>query len=264
MELKKYAAWTSWKTDEYLNGYFSSLNDDELETLKFLVARLKLISQSINKKIPILEFGCGPVIDHAIAAAPYASEIYFADYLSANLDCIRLWYKKYEGMFDWSIFTKKILELESVLDIDIYSITEREDMLRGLKTHFINCDASITPAIQNAKRKFPLVMSIFCAESATSNKGTWRRYSNNIIDLVEEDGHILIAALKNSDYYVVGEDIFPCTPINEKDIMQLLIENRFLPVNIKMESVALPECSDLGYNEAMFIHAKRDSQSYEN
>ena len=59
----------------------------------------------------LLDFGCGPVIDHAISPSRYFEEIYFADF-KTNLDQIKKWVNRSPDAFDWSHFFKLYAELE--------------------------------------------------------------------------------------------------------------------------------------------------------
>ena len=50
----------------------------------------------------MLEFGGGPCIHTLVSAAPYVSEIVFADYAEDNLREVKLWRDKDRTCFDWS------------------------------------------------------------------------------------------------------------------------------------------------------------------
>ena len=59
----------------------------------------------------LLDFGCGPVIQHAISPSRCFEEIYFADF-ETNLDQIKKWINRSPEAFDWSHFFEFYARLE--------------------------------------------------------------------------------------------------------------------------------------------------------
>ena len=84
----------NWNPQDYLSEfYINTVVADELEAVKYQVEFFKELKFSPL----ILEFGCGPTLHRAIAAAKYVSEIHMSDYLESNLEEVRRWVEKKPG-----------------------------------------------------------------------------------------------------------------------------------------------------------------------
>lgn len=257
--VQSYSAWNSWNPAEYLRDYFDSLKPDEEATLQFLVSRLKIISNDYKiANVPILDFGSGPLVIHGIAAIPYSNEIHFADYLQQNIFEIKKWLEKSTNAFNWKKFTYYILKLEGNVNPSDADVVEREEAVRNavIELHYCNAD-HFPPITTNNMAKYKILISTFCSESATSDRATWQKYLRNIINMVDTGGHLLLASLKGADYYRVGKERFPCTSIDEKDIIEVLKSENYSMEDLYIHTVDLPQCRDLGYNSAIFIHAHK-------
>lgn len=245
----RYSSWDAWDAEEYLRTYFSSVRQDEDETLKFLIENLKDLNPKGVQKV--LDFGAGPTVVHALAAVPYSAEIHVADYLQDNLDEVDRWLSKRPGAFDWSPFISRIIEIEGGQP-DLVKIEEREEQLR-LKTRvLLRCDASLTNPLFERQDRYPLVISTFCADSATSSKDVWRAYMKNIFNLVQPSGTMLLAALKECGYYRIGDDFFPSANVSEQNVKDIFLENGFGSDEFLITTVDVPECLDDGYAGLIF------------
>ncbi|MET7403925.1 hypothetical protein ABZS66_61735, partial [Dactylosporangium sp. NPDC005572] len=95
---RRYASFdTDWVPAEYLAGYYSTVEPDEVATIAFFVDALRRAEPGR----PVLFFGVGPTLHHVFAAAEVASEIHLGDYLPANLAEIRRWIDREPGAHDW-------------------------------------------------------------------------------------------------------------------------------------------------------------------
>lgn len=244
-----FSHWDSWDAKEYLSTYFSKLGQDSLESLKFIVNELKKLK--LNKNSNILDFGAGPTIFSGIAAAPYASSIHLCDYLESNLIEIRKWLLSEEDSFDWSHCIKHILQLEGSPH-DQKAIEERSSLLKKKTGSIFRSDASLNwPIYSNNSNRYPVVISNFCADSATSSKEVWRAYMMNILNLVEYEGKIIINALHNCKYYKSGNKVFPSADLNEQDLKNVLLQNGFDKRDLKIEVRQVPDCAKEGFTSIM-------------
>ena len=247
----KYASWDLWEPKSYLKTYFSKLGPDSIKTAKFLTKELKKFEgKKLNR---ILEFGSGPTLFGAIPAAPYTEVIDVADYLESNLQEIRYCFDNKKMGFDWNDYIKLILNLEGA-EINKASLKKRMALLKK-SIRFFHCDASLSHPLGPNVKKYPLVISAFCADSATSSKEIWRIYMRNIIGMVSAGGTILISALRNCASYKVGNYDFPCAKIDENDLFSILSNNGYQKNNISIEICSVPECKSEGFTSMMLACA---------
>ena len=247
----RYALWTEWSSKSYLDTYFSKLGPDSHENLKFLVRELQVFKGKPKRKI--LDFGAGPTIFTALAVLPYASEIHITDYLVDNLLEVNKWLRNDPDAFDWSLCTKEILELEGIIP-DKKTVELREKALRSTKTQISLCDASLPLPLKN-NEKYPIVISNFCADSATASKDICKVYMKNIVSLVAKNGTLLLSALRNCSFYRIKNMQFPCANINEGDLITILLECGFKLKNIQVDICNIPECAPEGFTSMMFARA---------
>lgn len=245
-----YSMWDDWSPKNYLQTYFSKLGPDTTKNLQFLQTQLQRYLGT--KIVPrILDFGCGPTIFAGLLASIYANEIHMCDYLSRNLKEINKWLKSDLSAFDWQPCLEEILKLQEI-PINIGSIMARETVFKTKATKLLLCDAYLPNPLINYEKKYPIVITNFCADSATSSKETWQLFMKNILSLVEDKGMILIAALRNCSFYRVSNQLFPCANINENDLQEILIKEGFQQKNTYLEIHEVPECSHEGFESIMF------------
>ena len=198
--------WDSWSPQEYLADYYRFVEPDEIETIRFI----SQVSRRLKEPANTLVFGCGPTLHHVFPIAPFASEIHLADYLPRNLDEIRAWIERRAPYHDWSAFVRYTLQCEGVAEPSHDDISSREEMVRRKITRLFQADAGdFDPLGCDGRQSYPVVVSCYCADSATDNKDTWRRYMANISSMVTEEGFFVTAALREANYYKVGERFFP-------------------------------------------------------
>ena len=69
---------------------------------------------------------------------------------------------------------------------------------------------------------YAVVISAYCADSATADTATWESYMRNIAGLVRPGGLFVTAALRHSTGYVVGGKTFPSASVDEADLRRVL------------------------------------------
>src|SRR3989344_3368248 len=204
----------------------------------------------------MLEFGSGPTIIGVIGATPYVKEIHIADYLNTNLKEIRLWLRNSSKKPDFKNIIQYTLKLQGYTPTES-QISRRESELRKKITKVFHCDADCKNPIAGKRMLYSLVISLYCADSATSSKRVWRKYMKNILSLVAPDGTIIMTALCKSKFYTVGDNIFPSANIGEKDLRKSFIQNGFLPKNMRIKVVKIPQEKSKGFASLLFACAKR-------
>ena len=248
--------WVSWSPQEYLADYYRFVEPDEIETIRFISQASRRLKEPAN----ILVFGCGPTLHHVFPIAPYASEIHLADYLPGNLDQIRAWIEQRAPYHDWSAFVRYTLQCEGVAEPDHDDVSSREAMVRRKITRLFQADAGdFNPLGCDGRQFYPVVVSCYCADSATDNKDTWHHYMSNISSMVTEEGFFVTAALRKANYYKVGERFFPSADLDERDLRAFL--DQVLGHEVAVETHELPSHEALGYTGIVLGHAvKRASR----
>lgn len=242
-----------WIPENYLKDYYSSVEPDEKETIAFLVNTFKKIK---NNPI-LLEFGCGPTLHHIFPATPYVSEIHMADYLSGNLGEIKKWIQHEHGAHNWKKFIDFTLRMETGARPSKYEIEKREKTTKEKIKGLFQVDANkIHPMGKVYDKRYDVVLSCYCADSATNNKYKWERYMRHIASLVAPGGTFITAALRNADYYKVGSRYFPSAHVNEEDLRKVLMLD-FSPESITIEIRSIPQHESQGYTSILLAHAKK-------
>lgn len=235
-------AFYDWNPADYLTDYYAYVQKDEQHTLKFLVREFKKITGQ-----PVaLEFGIGPTLHHVLPLSPHVREIHVTDYLPANLNEIRKWQAEDTSAHNWRAFTEVVLNLEGFSVPTLQDIYQREALTRQRITqHFIG-DAACSHPI-SAEGKYEVVLSCYCADSATDDKATWGRYMRNILSFLRPGGFFITAALRNCSHYKVGDKYFPSANVNEADFEDLFQRLDFDMSRTTIEVQYVPEHKDAGF-----------------
>ncbi len=105
------ADYSQWQAQDYFKTYYSEVVlPDEQVVLAYQIETLKRIEHPFGRG---LEYGCGPTLHRAIAAARYAFRIDMADWLPDNLTQVREWVNSTSANCDWNRFTDYILTCEN-------------------------------------------------------------------------------------------------------------------------------------------------------
>lgn len=226
--------WREFNPKTYLHEYYSDLAMENSALVRFFVDTYKTIPNASS----LLDFGGGPTIYPLIGAAHKVKEIHFCDYLETNLAEVRLWLEEKKLAFNWQPFVSATLTLELGRPCTPGDIAAREKQLRKRITWLGRCDARLTPPLPGPARNYDVVVSNFCAESATDDRQQWRTFMFNIASLVRPGGKFIISALKGAHSYSVGRKIFPAVNLNETDLAWGLITAGCKPESINIRSVS--------------------------
>ncbi len=232
LNMERVRDWSAFSPQAYLQEYYADIGAENLALLQFLV---KAFSEVPTDSI-LLDFGGGPTVYSLITATARVTEIHFCDYLEANLEEVRKWLRGDPEAFDWTQFIKTVLVLEGKAYSSRAAISRARDIRRTV-TRVMQCDANRAVPVEGVTRQYDVLVSNFCAESATNDRAQWHRFVHNITSLLKPGGRLVLAALKGADSYAVGEEIFPAVYILEEDVIQVLGDAEFSQESIRIESV---------------------------
>jgi NNMT/PNMT/TEMT family len=225
--------YTQFNPRDYLQEYYSHVSPENFALLQFAVKAFQIIPAAGV----LLDFGGGPTLYPLIAAAKQGRDIHFCDYLDANLAQVQQWLQADSEAFNWQEFVEVTLKLENQTDeVSAEAVNEREAALRAQVSQVFKCDMNYLPPIANPI-EYDVVISNFCAESATDNRAQWRMFFHNTVSLVKPDGFLLLSALKGATCYAVGERFFSAVSLTEEDLKQALEEEGFEVPSLLLETV---------------------------
>src|SRR5437016_2144686 len=103
----------AWKSEKYSKQYYHSghVDPDEQAAAAFEIEFLRRQRGPLSRG---LEYGCGPTLQRAIAAAKYVSTLDVADYDPINLELIRKWVEAEKDSDVWNQYTEYILTCEGI------------------------------------------------------------------------------------------------------------------------------------------------------
>ncbi len=242
--------WENWSPSDYLKDYYSEVEPDEVETISFLVASLGQVG-NVSRA---LVFGVGPTLHHVFPVVPHADQIDLADYIQANLDEVRVWLDSRQGRHSWAPFVKYTLECEGQEADDAQILLRKLETRKKLGKLLPGDAGLIDPLGKEARGAYPLVLSLYCADSATGDSQVWERYMRNIATLVAPGGTFITAALRAASFYRVGSRFFPSANINESDLARVLAFD-FDQESTNMEVRELMEHRNQGYSGIILASA---------
>ena len=239
---------TDWVPKEYLDDYYSTVEPDEVETIAFFVDAMK----HAEPDTPILFFGVGPTLHHVFLASETASEIHLGDYLPENLREIERWIQRDDDAHDWRPFVHYTLECEGLVSPTSEEISQREELTRAKITRLLQVDAREPEPLCE---RYGTVISAYCADSATADRGTWHSYMNHISGLVRPGGTFITAALRRCRGYMVGGKSFPSANVDEHDLRAAL-DPSFDRDDTLIEVRELAEHESKGYSGIVLARAQ--------
>lgn len=234
----------TFKPDAYLDEYYRTVAHDALEMLRFLVAGFRDAAPGAR----VLDFGGGPTIFTAIAAARRAGEIHLSDYSAANRAAVRAWLRADPAAFDWRSFVAAVLDLEGA-PADAGAIAAREALVRSRLSAILACDATAAPALSivpdgaspqaagAAPAPYDVLCTSMCLEAVARDAAEWRQCLLNIAPLLRPGGRLMMITVRRGRAYPVGEQLFPIAALDEGDVRASLAAAGFSPASISLAIV---------------------------
>src|SRR5262249_16697706 len=161
--------WTAWRPDDYFRDYYSAeVRPDEREAIRFQADFLHRAGQLFPTA---LEYGCGPTLMRAVAAAKYVRALHLADPLESNLSRGRPVASGDGNACDWSAFTRYVLQCEGVARPGPADVLAREGLTRKVITDLLPTDAREPyPLGEHRAERYDLLITGFCVEAVSRAK----------------------------------------------------------------------------------------------
>ena len=247
--------WERWDPKAYLAQYYqtSSLPEDEKAVCEFIRSRLICRIEPFPKA---LDIGVGPTIHHDVALAPYVTRLDVADFLPRNLAEIRKWRADDSDAHNWDIYIKGILEIEGLTNPNRLAVEARRRLVKQRIDKLLACDIRKSFPL-GYEDNYPLVTAFYVADSVASSKSDWYCYMTNIASLVEPGGTLMISALRNAEYYRVGNTFFPSPMIDEDDVENLFLSQNFEPASLDIQVAFTPELREEGFESIILASGKK-------
>jgi hypothetical protein len=250
------ADYAEWRARDYFKTYYSEVVlPDERSVLEYQIEVMRNAPSRFGRG---LEYGCGPTLHRAIAAAPYAFRLDMADWLADNLVCVREWLGADVQDKDWNRFTRFIMQREDRKRIDIRRIREREQQTRKVVRGLYVSDARWRHPLGPERAGFyDLLISGFCLDAISSDKRIWRRCMRNVLSMVGEGGTTILHFLHRCRAYKVGSRMFPGSNLSVDDVATLLADLGFQADSIDVQVIPCPDNEIYGYAGILTASARR-------
>ena len=249
--------YSQWQAQDYFKTYYSEVVlPDEQAVLAYQIETLQRFEQKFGRG---LEYGCGPTLHRAIAAARYAFRLDLADWLPDNLAQVRAWLGAGSANTDWNRFTDYILSIESRGEaVDASRIQRREEQTRKVIRNLHVSDARWRLPLGPARQGFyDLLVSGFCLDAVSSDKRVWHRCMSNVLSTLQAGGLLILHSLYRCKAYKVGERMFPGADVSEDDLIESLLANGFTRRSMDVQVIPCPDNIQYGYRGILVASARK-------
>jgi hypothetical protein len=246
---------TAWHPGDYLKQYYATdaISTDELGIYNVVMSYLQADRPHCGTA---LDFGCGPTLHHVIPLTPYVEELHLADYVPANLAAIQQWLHGETRAHDWDIYIRGVLQLEGIAHPSLIDLARRKKQMRDKITRLKHGNLHWPHPLMDGST-YPLVVSFYCADSATPDKAQWRLFMLHLFNLVQPGGTLILSALNNTKGYRVGTRYFPSAQVTEQDMYLVLHEGNFVHKTLDLQVTPVAEWAEEGFESIIIVRAQK-------
>jgi hypothetical protein len=242
---------------QYLDDFFTDLQSEDWEEYKSLYRFWCSAIKTIPPGGIALELGVGPTIYTTIPLAEHFSEIHLADYVEESLTEVIKWLQAEPDCFDWRSFIQLVLQEEGKQGTE-QEIAEREAKLRQVITKITTCDICSPAVLGKDSETYNLVTAHYCTEVATTTSEEWYEAINNISQLVNSNGYLLLSvttdlALENWLYHSKPAQ---ASPIITSEYVKTCLKDAGMNMDsLKLELISAPV--DRPYTNTILIFVQK-------
>uniref|UniRef100_A0A8D0E893 Indolethylamine N-methyltransferase n=1 Tax=Salvator merianae TaxID=96440 RepID=A0A8D0E893_SALMN len=185
-------------------------------------------SGQVRGKI-LIDIGSGPTIYQLLSACEAFGDITVSDYLDQNIQEIEKWLKNEPGAFNWTPVVKYVCELEG-------NRYEKEAKLRKTIKQLLKCDVHQGNPVDPVTLSLAdCVISSECLESACRDHESYRAALRNMSSLLKHGGHLVLAGVLQTTFYMVGPHRFSSLFLTEEFLREAISSTGFaiLEFNIR-------------------------------
>lgn len=250
------ADYSQWQAREYFDTYYREVVlPDEERVLAYELEALRQAEPALGRG---LEYGCGPTLHRAIAAARYVFRIDMADWLAVNLAQVRAWLSAGPRSPDWKRFTRYILSCEGEALVDAAHIERREEHTRKVVRNLYLSDARWRhPLGPDREGFYDLIVSGFCLDAVSCEKRTWRRCMRNVLSTLRPGGLLILHALHRCKAYRVAERMFPAADLSADDLFESMLDNGLVRSTIDVQTVPCEANAIYGYSGILMASGRK-------
>lgn len=242
----KIVGFEQWRAGEYFQDYYGTQVDaDELAAIRFQVQFLRQAARRFDRAI---EYGSGPTLMRALAAAPAVERLDMADWLPGNLDRLRQWAEDGPQADNWGRFARYALECEGIAAPGDEAVCDREGRTRKMLGELLWTDARRPHPLGEARsRSYDLLISGFCVDCLTESREEWHACLGNVLSLVRPGGAAIVFALRDCAGYRVADQWFPAARVTRQMLTSALTECGLDPGSLQVAECDLPSHAHQGY-----------------
>ena len=224
------------------------------DRVQFQLNQLHTFFQSSppGRPLSVVDFGCGPVIQHSISAAGVASELIFADTAGSNRAAIQRWLGKDREAFDWSPhFNYVVKTLEGKGEEEA---REREERMRRVTKAVVWCDYFGSEGIieKGFEGPYDVVFESNSLQAACTTIDSYKHCVKLLTGLLKPGGTLIlyrgdIRMDTTTRPYFVNEVEFSCLSISKECIRSILTDIGLF--DVKVEFTPLDPSNKASYNQ---------------
>ena len=227
--------YVDFKSNYYLAKRYKDMTNET--RIHFILRFYHEPFQTLPYSLNILEFGCGPIIQHSISAAAHASEVVFSDIVASNREAVKKWLRKDPAAFNWSPhFDYVVQTLEGKGEKEA---REREETLRKVVKGVVHCDVLEDSVIQKGfEGPYDVIIEQGCLVAACPTPESFKLYLERLTRLLKPGGRMVtcFAACdmkERTTHYTVGGKLYHSVCIDRDFLREGLKEVDFTIEHMK-------------------------------
>ena len=226
----------------YLRTRYSNPNEErnEFYLRKFHEFYQKYHSHWDATNTRLLEYGGGPVIIPLISAAPFVSEIVFAEYAESCRKEVQLWKDNSPDAHNWTPYFHHVVnKLEG--NAESGAAAAREHVLRSRISSVIPCninaDEQFILGSKGGQQPFDIISLNGCIEAAVKSHSDYQNCLAKLKGLLKAGGLLIGVAFLGSSWYEVHSEQFQVFPLTEEFVVSSFQQTGFTFLEKTTESI---------------------------